>query len=61
MMQIQETLLILLTFLVIALASQRFGQLFARFNLPKISGFLVAGIIAGPFVLGIFSEESLKD
>lgn len=59
-MQIQQILLILLTFLVVALASQRFGQLFARFNLPKISGFLVAGIVAGPFVLGIFNKESLE-
>jgi Trk K+ transport system NAD-binding subunit/Kef-type K+ transport system membrane component KefB len=59
MEQIQEIILIILTFLIIALASQRFGQLFARFNLPKISGFLVAGIVAGPFVLGIFSEETL--
>ncbi len=59
-MQIQTILLILLTFLVVALASQRFGQLFARFNLPKISGFLVAGVVAGPFVLGIFTKESLE-
>ncbi len=59
MENIQDIILILMTFLVIALASQRFGQLFARFNLPKISGFLVAGVVAGPFVLGIFSSESL--
>lgn len=59
-MQFYELTLILITFLVVALASQRFGQLFARFNLPKISGYLVAGIIAGPFVLGIFSTESLE-
>ena len=60
MTQIQQTLLILLTFIIIALASQRFGQLFARFNLPKISGFLVAGVVAGPFVLGIFTESGLS-
>jgi len=60
MIQIQEMFLILLTFLIIALASQRFGQLFARFNLPKISGFLVAGVVAGPFVLGVFTKESLE-
>lgn len=60
MIQIQDIFLILLTFLFIALASQRFGQLFARFNLPKISGFLVAGVVAGPFVLGIFTKESLE-
>lgn len=59
MTQIQQTFLILLTFVIIALASQRFGQLFARFNLPKISGFLVAGVVAGPFVLGVFTEEGL--
>ena len=60
MINIQEIALILMTFLVIALASQRFGQFFTRFNLPKISGYLVAGVIAGPFVLGIFTEENLE-
>ncbi|PID86112.1 MAG: potassium transporter TrkA [Chloroflexi bacterium] len=59
MENMRELILILLTFLVIALASQRFGQFFGRFNLPKISGFLVAGVVSGPFVLGIFSSESL--
>ncbi len=60
MLQTQELVLIVITFLVVALASQRFGQLFSRFNLPQISGYLVAGLIVGPFVLGIFSKESLE-
>ena len=36
---------------IIVLASQQVGQIFAHFKLPLISGFLVGGIIAGPFVV----------
>ena len=36
-----------------------------RFKIPEIAGFLITGIIAGPFILGIFSStaeiESLAD
>lgn len=47
----------LASFLIVALASQRIGQFFARFHLPLISGFLFAGILAGPYVLGLISRE----
>ena len=47
----------LASFLIVALASQRIGQFFARVHLPLISGFLFAGILAGPYVLGLISTE----
>ncbi|MYC54132.1 MAG: potassium transporter TrkA [Chloroflexi bacterium] len=39
----------LVSFLFIALAAHRIGQLVSYFQLPLITGYLVAGILAGPF------------
>ena len=52
-------IILIATFLFIALASGRIGEVFARFKLPLISGFLVAGLLAGPYVLGLVSVESV--
>ncbi|WP_420642131.1 monovalent cation:proton antiporter family protein [Candidatus Leptofilum sp.] len=57
---LQELPLFLLNFSVIALASWQIGRLFAHFNLPKISGYLFTGLIAGPFVLGFASNEVVE-
>ena len=46
-------------FTIIALASKQIGQYFAKINLPLISGFLFAGIIAGPFVLDLIPAEAV--
>ena len=45
------------SFIIISLASKQIGQFFTRFKLPLITGYLVAGIIAGPFVLGLISRR----
>ncbi len=36
-----------------------FGKIALRFNLPQITGYLLAGIVFGPFVLGTISEQSV--
>lgn len=53
------TLLYLATFAVVALASRQIGKLFPRIRLPLISGYLLAGLLAGPFVLGLMPEASI--
>jgi len=55
-----ELLFILAGFLIIALASKDIGRWFTRIRLPKISGFLFAGLVAGPFVLNLISTEALE-
>lgn len=55
-----QLILFLSTFFIIALASREIGGLFSKIGLPKISGFLFAGLIAGPFVLGLASKESIE-
>ena len=47
-------------FTLIALASKQIGQIFTRFKLPLISGFLFAGIIAGPFIFDFISVEATE-
>ncbi|MBF0432680.1 MAG: cation:proton antiporter [Fibrobacteria bacterium] len=49
-----------LTLLLISMASSKFGAFFKRFHLPLISGYLVAGVIAGPYVLGILSKNDVE-
>jgi Trk K+ transport system NAD-binding subunit/Kef-type K+ transport system membrane component KefB len=44
---------------IIVLAARQMGGIFSRFKLPLISGFLVAGIIAGPFVLDFVKSEHI--
>ncbi len=46
-----QLLAVLAAFAFVALASKQIGALFARFGMPLISGFIFAGILAGPFVL----------
>lgn len=44
---------------LIVFAARQMGTLFARINLPLISGFLFTGIIAGPFVLDFIHTENI--
>ncbi|MCA9957995.1 MAG: cation:proton antiporter, partial [Anaerolineales bacterium] len=57
----QHVAVVLLSFGVLAVAAGQIGRFFARFKLPLISGFLFAGILVGPFVLGLISQASLKE
>ncbi len=52
-------LIALLSFGIISLAAKGIGAFFKRYKLPLISGFLVAGILVGPFVLNILTDELL--
>ncbi len=40
-------------FAVVSLASNNIGRFFSRYRLPLITGFLVTGVLAGPFSLGL--------
>jgi Trk K+ transport system NAD-binding subunit/Kef-type K+ transport system membrane component KefB len=48
------------SFIVIALASKEIGRFFSTARLPLISGFLFAGIIAGPFVLELIPVGAVE-
>lgn len=60
MAQYWELVISLFSFVVVALAAQRIGQHLVRARLPLISGFLLAGILAGPYVLDLISAEAIE-
>ena len=53
---ISQTILFLAAFLLIAIAANRVSFEFQKVGLPLITGMLLIGIIAGPFVLQMFPK-----
>ncbi len=53
------TIIFILSFGIVALASKEIGAFFARHKLPLISGFLFAGVLVGPYLLNIIPKEAL--
>ncbi len=53
-----ETLTLSLALLLIG--GYGFGWLFRRFGLPKVSGYIVAGLFLGPYVLGLETHSQVK-
>ncbi|MCB8984204.1 MAG: cation:proton antiporter [Ardenticatenaceae bacterium] len=57
----RELFIFVAGFVVIALASRQIGAfLAAKAQLPLISGFLLAGVVAGPYVLDLIPAEALE-
>lgn len=48
-------------FTLIALASKQIGISLAKTGLPLISAFLLTGIMAGPYVLGMITKEAVEN
>ncbi len=55
-----NTLVILAGFVLLALASRQIGRYLTRFKLPLISGFLLAGILIGPYGFGFIETTDLE-
>ena len=53
-----ETYLFLAAFVLIAIAANRISKEFQKIGLPIITGILIIGIIAGPFVLQMFPKNA---
>jgi Kef-type K+ transport system membrane component KefB len=51
---------IVLAFTILALAANQIGHYFVKFRLPLISGFLFAGILVGPYLLGLLSDHAIR-
>ncbi|MFH1319113.1 MAG: cation:proton antiporter [Bacteroidota bacterium] len=54
-----EILFFLAGFIIIAVASNQIAKLFLKVRLPLITGFLIMGILAGPFVLDLIPLEAM--
>ncbi|MTI33515.1 monovalent cation:proton antiporter family protein [Xanthovirga aplysinae] len=55
-----ELIIFICAFAMIAVAAQRFGKLFTQIRLPHITGMLIAGMIAGPFVLKMIPKAAVE-
>jgi len=53
-----DIILLSISFIFVALAAYYIGKLFSRFGLPYITGYLLAGMAAGPFVLRLLPEDA---
>lgn len=48
-------------FLMVALAAKKIGAWFSQIGLPYITGYLLAGVLAGPFLFGLLPKEATAD
>ena len=53
-------LITLASFVIVALASWQVGDLFTKVKIPKITGYLLTGLIAGGFVLNFIPQEAAQ-
>jgi len=56
-----QILIYLAGFVIIAVASNQISSLFTRVKLPLVTGLLVMGIIAGPYILDLIPLEAIAD
>ncbi len=56
-----ELILLTSSFLIVALAAKKIGQWFSAIGLPYITGYLLAGAVAGPFILGLLPKTAAAD
>ena len=61
MTSIQEFIFLLAGFLIVTVAANQISRLFRLVKLPTITGFLIIGLITGPFILGLIPSESVKE
>jgi len=54
-------LIILIAYLIIVSASGTLARFFLKFKLPLITGFLIVGIISGPYITGLLDNEAVKN
>jgi len=54
-----EIIIFIISFIFIALASKQISSFFVKIKLPQITGFLFAGIIAGPFILDLIKKDAI--
>ena len=54
----QNIIIIIIGFLIVAAASSNIAKVFQKFTLPLITGFLFVGIVSGPHIAGLISKDT---
>lgn len=58
---IKLTVILICGFGVVSIAANKIATVFQKINLPIITGFLMTGILCGPFVLDLIPKESISE
>lgn len=58
MPEIPSIVIFSVSFFMVALAAKQIGKFFSSYGLPYITGYLLAGALAGPFILGLLPTEA---
>ncbi|MEP1780343.1 cation:proton antiporter, partial [Reichenbachiella sp.] len=58
---IKLTIILICGFGVVSIAANKIATVFQKINLPIITGFLMTGILCGPFVLNLIPKESISE
>ncbi len=45
--------------LLVVFAAQRIGSFFTRIHLPMMTGYIMTGVLAGPFIFGFISKDGI--
>lgn len=61
MPQIPDIVIFSMSFFLVALAAKQIGKFFSAYGLPYITGYLLAGALAGPFILGMLPKEASQE
>lgn len=56
-----QLVILTISFFFVALAAKKIGQWFSQAGLPYITGYLLAGMVAGPFILNLIPEGASTD
>lgn len=58
---IKLTIILIAGFGVVSIAANKIASIFQKANLPIITGFLMTGILCGPFVLNLIPSQSIGE
>lgn len=61
MVEFSPIVLYSLSFFLVALAARQIGKYFSQYGLPYITGYLLAGAIAGPFILEMLPDGAVDE
>lgn len=56
MLELPLIITLSVSFLLVSLAARQIGKFFSQYGLPYITGYLLAGVLAGPFILELLPE-----
>ena len=61
MEKLGEILIYTAGFAIVAVASQQIAKVFLKIRFPLITGFLLTGLVAGPFIFGLLDQDGIKE